>query len=95
MQELLLRQQELYAGEITREEYSTIKPPGRVPVTAAKGLTTMLLGERKNRASKTALLNNKFSRAVLRRFDGHSLLIYAIPNAPGPICVPMAAPTPQ
>jgi len=37
---------------------------GRVPVMTAKNLTTMFLGEKKNRASKTALLNLSFSRAV-------------------------------
>ena len=37
---------------------------GRVPATTVKSLTTMFLGEKKNRASKTALLNLSFSRAV-------------------------------
>ena len=40
------------------------KSTGRVPVTTANGLTTMFLGEKKKRTSKTALLNDKFSRAV-------------------------------
>ncbi len=37
---------------------------GRVPAMTANGLTAMFLGEKKNRASKTALLNLSFSRAV-------------------------------
>ena len=41
------------------------KSTGRVPVTTANGLTTMFLGEKKNRTSKAALLNLSFSRAVL------------------------------
>ena len=40
----------------------------------ANGLTIMFLGEKKNRASKTALLNDKFGRAVLLALCNHSLV---------------------
>lgn len=68
MREWLLRQQELHAGEITREEYFEWKSTGRLLVMTANGLTIMFLGEKKNRASKTALLNLSFSRAVCLPF---------------------------
>ena len=44
------------------------KSTGRVPVTTANGLTTMFLGEKKNRTSKAALLNLSFSRAACLPF---------------------------
>ena len=41
---------------------------GRVPAMTANGLTTMFLGEKKNRTSKAALLNLSFSRAACLPF---------------------------
>ena len=44
------------------------KSTGRVPAMTANGLTTMFLGEKKNRTSKAALLNLSFSRAACLPF---------------------------
>ena len=41
---------------------------GHVPVTTAKGLTTMFPGKKKNRTSEAALLNLSFSRAACLPF---------------------------
>ena len=68
MREWLLRQQELHAGEITRDEYFEWKLNWPVPVTTAKGLTTMFPGKKKNRTSEAALLNLSFSRAACLPF---------------------------
>lgn len=67
MREWLLRQQELHAGEITREEYFG-NSTGRVPAMTASDLTTMFPGEKKNRTGKTALLSLSFRRAVCLPF---------------------------
>ena len=69
MREWLLRQQELHAGEI-RPGTNTLNgnSTGHVPVTTAKGLTTMFPGKKKNRTSEAALLNLSFSRAACLPF---------------------------
>ncbi|MFQ9555898.1 MAG: helix-turn-helix domain-containing protein [Oscillospiraceae bacterium] len=68
MREWLLRQQELHAGRLPGKNTLNGKSTGRLLVMTANGLTIMFLGEKKNRASKTALLNLSFSRAVCLPF---------------------------
>ena len=66
MREWLFRQQELHAGEITREEYFEWKL--NWPHTCDDGWKANIisLGGKINKTSKkTALLNLSFSRAVL------------------------------
>ena len=75
MREWLLRQQELHAGEITREEYFEWKLNWPRTCDDSKRLDNYVPGEKINRASKTALLNLSFSRAVLLALCNHSLVI--------------------
>ena len=66
MREWLFRQQELHAGEITREEYFNGNSTGPIPATMAWKANIISLGGKINKTSKkTALLNLSFSRAVL------------------------------